>query len=160
MLIPKKTNKKDIKYILNHLRAEDLAEVKSAHGSNWKKVVLNDFFKHKVTIGVDKVTGEAVCMGGVCHLINDPDNVGVVLMLSTDKIKNHRFSAIKGLKREIEKYEKSYFMLYNVIYHTNHLAKNWLKKLGFKFDISRPVGYPIPKGFEFFYKIRERKGLL
>ena len=32
-------------------------------------------------------------------------------------------------------------------------------KLGFKFDNPKPNGINVPDGFEFFYRIRETRGL-
>ena len=63
------------------------------------------------------------------------------------------------LKKEFKKYDKTFWYLYNFIYSKNEFSKQWLKWIGFKFDNPKPAGMNIPDGFEFFYRVKEIKGL-
>lgn len=160
-LYRKQKNKKDVLYILNHLRAEDLEEVKAVHGDKWKSKVYSDIMKTEfdVLMGINEKGDIPVCMGGVWHLEKDEQGVGVVWMLSTDDIVNHKICLLRELKKEFKKYDEKFWFLYNFIYYKNDFAKNWLKWMGFKFDNPRPKNMNFSKDFNFFYRIRERKGL-
>lgn len=158
----KQKNDADVLYILEHLRNEDREEVQAIHGENWKEIVFNDIMKtdFDVLMGVTKNGDVPVCMGGAWHIEGNPDNVGVVWMLCTDEIINHKLCLLRELKKEFKKYDKKFWYLYNFIYTKNEFAKKWLKWIGFKFDTPKPLGLKIPNGFEFFYRVNTRKGLL
>ena len=161
MMYRKSKNRKDVLCILNHLRSEDLEEVKAIHGEKWKSKVYKDIMKTKfdVLMGINETGDIPVCMGGVWHLEKDEHGVGVVWMLCTDDIVNHKICLLRELKKEFKKYDEKFWFLYNFIYIKNNFAKNWLKWMGFKFDKPHPEQLKINKNFEFFYRIRQRKGL-
>lgn len=153
-------NSEDLMYILNHLRKEDEEELKSFSGENWK---LKAFINHKhlddLVIGKTKDNNTPVLIAGITQKKTDPEGVGLVILLSTDEIKNHKFCFLREIKKEIKKSEDKYWFLYNFIYKDNFEAKNWLKWLGFKFDNSKFKDIDKLKDFEFFYRIRPVKGL-
>lgn len=161
MMYRKEKNEKDVLYILEHLRAEDLEEVKAVHGELWKEKVFNDIMKtdFDVLMGINKDGDIPVCMGGAWHIERDPKGIGVVWMLCTDDIVNHKICLLRELKKEFQKYDKNFWYLYNFIYSKNEFSKQWLKWIGFKFDNPRPTGMNIPEGFEFFYRVKNIKGL-
>jgi len=158
----KEKNEADVLYILEHLRNDDLEECKAIHGDNWKEKVFNDIIKTNfdVLMGIRKDGDIPVCMGGAWHLEKDPEGVGVVWMLCTDEVTNHKICLLRELKKEFKKYDSEFWLLYNQIYCKNEFAKNWLKWIGFRFDKPKPYGMNIPDGFEFFYRIRKLKGLI
>lgn len=171
----KQKNEKDVLYILEHLRADDLEEVKAVHGDKWKENVLSDIMKtdFDVLMGVTKDGDIPVCMGGAWAVnkvrrfndknapITPEDNgVGYVWMLCTDEIVNHKICLLRELKKEFRKYDNEFWLLCNFIYYKNEFAKKWLKWMGFDFSNPHPNGLNVPQGFEFFYRIRKRKGLL
>lgn len=162
MLYRKEKNEKDVMYILEHLRADDLEEVKAVHGDKWKENVYNDIMNtdFDILMGINSDGDIPVCMGGAWHLDKDEKGVAVVWMLCTDDVVNHPIVLLRELKKEFKKYDKKYWLLYNFIYHKNDFAKNWLKWIGFKFDKPHPDSMNIPEGFEFFYRIKRKKGLL
>ncbi len=161
MMYRKAKNKKDVLYILNHLRDEDLEEVKAIHGNDWKQKVFDSIMKtdFDVLMGINPDGDVPVCMGGAWHLDKDPTGVGVVWMLCTDDIINHKLCLLRELKKEFAKYDKKFWYLYNFIYCKNEFAKNWLKWIGFNFNLPHPLGLNIPKNFEFFYRTKKIKGL-
>ncbi len=161
MMYRKEKNEKDVLYILEHLRAEDLEEVKAVHGELWKEKVFNDIMKtdFDVLMGINKDGDIPVCMGGAWHIERDPKGIGVVWMLCTDDIVNHKICLLRELKKEFQKYDKNFWYLYNFIYSKNEFSKQWLKWIGFKFDNPKPAGMNIPEGFEFFYRVKNIKGL-
>ena len=152
----KQKNPKDVMYILENLRKEDIEECKIVHGADWKQksfdaVMQTDF---EVLVGVTKNGDIPVCMGGVWHLEKDDSKIATAWLLSTDEVQNHKISLLKELKKEFEKYDKKYDLTYNLIYEKNYMAKNWLKWLGFRFDNPKPEGFNVPEGFEFFYRLK------
>ncbi|MCD7740185.1 MAG: hypothetical protein LUH11_02430 [Candidatus Gastranaerophilales bacterium] len=151
----KQKNEKDVLYILDHLRADDLEEVKAVHGDKWKQQVYDDIMKtdFDVLMGVTKKGDIPVCMGGAWHLEKDEPGVGVVWMLCTDEISKHKICLLRELKKEFQKYDKTFWFLYNFIYYKNEFSKNWLQWMGFNFTKSTN------EKFEFFYRIREKRGL-
>lgn len=158
----KQKNEKDVMYILEHLRADDLEEVKATYGENWKELTLKSIMDtdFDVLMGISENGDIPVCMGGAWHLDKDEQGVGVVWMLCTDEIVNHKISLLKELKKEFQDYDKKFWFLYNFIFYKNEFAKTWLKWLGFNFNNPRPAGLNIPQGFQFFYRIRQPKGLI
>jgi len=162
MMYRKQKNEKDVLYILEHLRADDLEEVKAVHGDNWKENVFNDIMKTEfdVLLGASTEGDVPVCMGGAWHLDKDAEGIGVVWMLCTDEIVNHKICLLRELKKEFKKYDEKFWFLYNFIYKKNFFAKNWLKWMGFSFQHPHPECMNIPQDFEFFYRIRNKRGLV
>lgn len=162
MLYRKEKNEADVKYILDHLRQEDLEEVIATHGEDYKEKVFDQIMKtdFDILMGINVEGDIPVCMGGAWHLESDEDGVGVVWMLCTEDIVNHKICLLRELKKEFKKYDEKFWFLYNFIYKKNEFAKNWLKWIGFRFDMTRPIGLNIPEDFELFYRIREKKGLI
>lgn len=161
MLNRKAKNEKDVLFILDNLRSEDIEESKFVYGEDWKNKSLTNIMKsdcHAV-VGVDSITGTPVCIGGVTAIDNN-SGVGVVWLLATNDVKNHKYSLLKELKKEFDNYDEKYWFLYNFIFYKNNLAKSWLKWLGFKFDLKNKYNSVTTSKFEFFYRIRKRKGLL
>lgn len=163
MMYRKQKNEKDVKYILEHLRECDRKEVQSIHGEEWENKVLEDIMKSDfdVLMGINVDGDVPVCMGGVWHLETDEPGVGVVWMLCTDDVSNHPITLLRELKKEFKKYDEEYWLLYNFMLSEDTQAKGWLKWVGFDFSMPHPIELKnvIPKGFEFFYRIRKPKGL-
>lgn len=160
MIRANKTNK-DVEYILDNLREEDLLEVKTLWGDNWREEVLKrimnvDFY---VMLGITKDDKTPVCMGGIEHSYKDGEGIGCAWFLCTDEIKNHKIQILRELQKEVEKADEKFYLTYNIIYEKNYLAKRWLKWLGYKFDNPKPEGVYVPEGFEFFYRVRPVKGV-
>ncbi len=149
----KPKNEKDALYILDHLREPDRCEAMATRGKNWKEEILKDYMETDRTwLGARKKDGLPVCMGGEAVLTKDAPDEAAIWMLSTDEIIKHRVSLLKEAAYEIKQCDKEFRLLYNFIYYKNTFAKNWLSKLGFKFDKPRLMN--APEGFEFFYRIR------
>ncbi len=151
-------NLDDIIFILENLREEDKEELNALWGDDWFNLTL-DNLKDKKNILI--LTGKdgnknivPIAMGGFYELFEKNSDIACVWMLSSYFIKYNRLLLAKYLKMVISKASLKYGIMYNYIYHTNHEAKNWLKKLGFQFNNPHPEGMDTEKGFEFFYKIK------
>ena len=144
---------KDVRYILDNLRDEDLSELQTLWGKSWREETLNNIMNtdFDVLLGKTKKGKIPVVMGGIWEV---RDGIGCAWLLSTPEVKNHRHCLLRELKREVEGAKNKFGLIYNFIYEKNFEAKKWLKWLGFKFDNPHPKGIDVPKGFEFFYLVR------
>lgn len=155
----KEKNIKDILYILENLRTEDRHEAIIQKGKNYIQEIAKDIMNSKghFILGCSKENNIPVVMGGCCP--TEEEGVGVVWMLSTPEIEKHQICLLRNIKELIKDFDKDFWMTSNLIYKENHLAKKWLSKMGFSFNMSKPVLANLPKDFEFFYRLRKRKGL-
>lgn len=137
--------------ILNNIRDEDFEELFALFGDNWKEIsknnILNTDFK------VLLIKNCAIAMGGISNIDKSDKNCAIVWLLTRKNIKKYSYELMKALRCEILNSKNKYKFLYNKIYYKNFEAKNWLLKLGFKFDNTKPKHLEIPDNFEFFYKI-------
>lgn len=157
----KKINMRDVNYIIDNLRDEDIEEIKISFGNDYKQELIKSLFHYKSTIAIDSKTKKPILIYGVCPFENDK-RAAIIFMLSTKDIVNYKRSFFFELKKQIADYDKHYYFLCNQIYSKNFLAKKWLKYVGFKFDFPKPYGMSVSDGFEYFYRIRKtnnKKGL-
>ena len=148
-----KKNEKDVLYILENLRLEDLHEAQAIYGNDFKQKILDsimqtDFY---VLLGKTKDKDIHVCAGGIWESPTDK-NIGICWLMSTDKVKYHIKTLLKELKKEIIKADEKFALTCNFIWKENKQAKRWLKTMGYKFNNPYPLGINVPNGFEFFYR--------
>lgn len=146
-----------IRYILEHLREEDRHEAIVQCGENYIEEITNEIKKGKgfFVIGRSKADDTPVCMGGCEN--TEEEGIKVVWLLSTPEIVNHQISLLKHIKKYMHDFDEDSWMLFNMLYKENELAKKWLSKFGFRFE--NPCGLKLPKDFEFFYRIRKVRRL-
>ncbi len=152
-------NEKDVQYILDNLRLEDMLELHAIYGNNYKEIVKNNIMKTTSAVHIAKIEGDIpIAMGGVCETCPDDKEIAGVWLLSTEEVKRHQTSVLRAIKRVIDEADEKYRLTYNFIYEKNHRAKRWLKWLGYRFDNPRPAGVKMPSGFEYFYRINKNGG--
>ena len=151
-------NEHDVQYILDNLRLEDMLELHTIYGNNYKEIAKNTIMSSEfpVLIGISKKNDIPVAMGGIWEVTPNDRGVAGVWLLSTDRVKHHQISLLRAIKHEIEKADEKYWLTYNFIYERNFRAKKWLKWLGYKFDNPRPRGVNVPNGFEYFYRVNKK----
>lgn len=143
-------NMKDILYILKNLRDEDQKEVVAIWGDDWTNKFLENTMKTDFLILLNR--NIPIAMGGFVPVLNENFSAACVWLLCSKDVINNRFLLLKTLKEQIEKESKNFDIFYNYIYKSNVEAKEWLKKLGFKFNCPFTRKLNIQKDFEFFYK--------
>lgn len=153
----KEKNEKDVRYILEHLREEDRHEAIIQKGENYIEECLKDIMNNDnyFVLGCKKSDDTPVCMGGCAK--TSEEGIGIVWLLSTPEVVNYQMCLLRNLKKDIRLLNQEYWMLFNMLYSENELAKKWLTKFGFVFD--NPFSLNLPKNFEFFYKVRKTRGL-
>lgn len=157
----KAKNEKDVKYILDNLRSEDVEEAKAIYGENYKEQIFNNIMNTEfyVLLGLTKNKDIPVVMGGIFEANPENKSIGIAWLMCTKEVKKHIKCLFKELKTEIEKADDKFWMTFNFIHKNNKMMKKWLKTVGYKFDNPHPDGVNVPTGFEFFYRIREVKGI-
>ncbi len=159
-MLKKYSDIKEIVFILNNLRDEDEAELKALWGDNWYKETLKSLKNKDILIlwgfNLQHIL-IPIAMGGVEEMFEKNSKIACVWLLSSKFVNGNKHILTKYLKKTIEIASEKFEVLYNYIYHTNYEAKLWLKKLGFSFNNPNPEGIKIQEGFEFFYKITNRK---
>lgn len=143
---------KDILYILDNLRKEDRFELFLQYGKYWKNEAFYKLKKSEVIILKDE-NKIPFAIGG----IEGVDEIACVWLLTTKKVEENKFKLLKVVKRELKEKSSKYRIYFNYICKTNKQAKKWLSKLGFRFDNPYPKHLNVQKGFEFFYKLNDRK---
>lgn len=149
----KKKNRKDVKYILTHLRKEDKHECLIQRGKNYIKDLTNEIIKSNsyFLLGCSKKDNTPICMGGIAE--TNEKGVAAIWLLCTDEIVNHQYCLLKNLKEIFDEINKKYWFTYNFIFKENFLAKKWLKKFGYEFIKTDR------DDFELFYRKRNIRGL-
>ena len=146
----------DALFILNNLRDEDREEVSLIYGEDWLKKALSSSMSSDFSI-MKIITHKGTrpfAMGGVCPLEGNP-KIGCVWLLSTPEVQQHQIPLLRTLKRYTEEFDSEFDLTYNYIYKKNHLAKNWLKWLGYRFDNPHPTWAEYSDDFEYFYRLRK-----
>lgn len=185
----KEKNIEDIRYVLDNLRDEDRHEVETLRGENWKEDLLNDLmdesrYGHFVLACTRKDNAPAVIGGsyenkdyiayamGGCF--KSEEGIGIVWLLTTPEALNHQLTLLRNIRKDIlEEFDEKYWLTLNMIWKENHIAKKWLKRLGYRFpaevlekgeelnfyDRVMLNKFKTPGGFEPFYRLRETRGL-
>lgn len=148
------------KFVLDNLRKEDLQELEANWGLDWKSKILGSLKDKKIHFAFgkdDKNNIVPIAMGGFQQIFIDNPEIACVWLLTTKYVYKNKLALLRVVRAYIIASEKKYEILYNYIYKSNKQAKNWLLKLGFCFDNPKPRGLILKDGFEFFYKINNRK---
>lgn len=155
----KEKNEKDILYILEHLKPEDEHEAITQKGENYKDIILKEIMSNcsRTFLGCKKSDDTPVCVGG--YTDTNEKGIGIVWLLSTPEIENNKTCLLRNIVMAFKEIDEKYWFTCNMLFSENQFAKKWLKKIGYKFDNPHPEGIDIPEGFEFFYRIRETRGL-
>ena len=158
-LYRKRKNEADIRYILENLRKEDAHEAYVVYGEDYIEKCLSDIMNSRdyFVLGCKADDGTPVVMGGISQ--TDEDGIGVVWLLSTPEIVSFKTSLFRNLIVEMREIDRHYYITYNCLFKENDFAKNYLQKLGYSFDIPKPIGLSIPDDFVFFYRKRQMRGL-
>lgn len=155
----KEKNEKDILYILEHLKPEDEHEARTQKGEDYKKIILEEMMNDKTRtyLGCSKKDNTPVCIGG--YTDTNEQGIGIVWLLSTPEVEKNSMCLLRNIIIALKEIDEKYWFTCNILFSENNFAKKWLKKIGYKFDNPHPAGIDVPEGFEFFYRIRETRGL-
>ncbi len=170
MYIADNINSNDILFVLDNLRNEDKIEAFNTLGPDWKNITFNRLINSKQPFILAKTKKDdiPVLVAGAWCESEINNSVACIFMLSTPEIKNHQIAFLKEFKKELEKYDEKFALLYNFLYKENLSAKNWLNWAGFIFPANKKYKnlldkafllLPCNQDFEVFYRERKIKGL-
>ncbi|MCD7878512.1 MAG: hypothetical protein LUG16_01105 [Candidatus Gastranaerophilales bacterium] len=160
-MVKKYTDINEIIYILEHIREEDMQELKAVYGESWQQKTISELKNKEFLIlyGINDLNQTVpIAMGGISGIFPDFPHIGCVWLLTSRFADLNKLKLMKTLSEQIYQAEFKYSILYNYIYKSNKEARKWLLKLGFKFDNPHPAKMQLKDGFEFFYKLGKRKG--
>lgn len=149
-MLKQNKNIKDVIYIVDNLREEDLAETKALWGKNWRKKTIENIMNTDFLILYSYEI--PIAIGGFVPVTSSHIKLACVWLLCSKDVKRNKLKLFKTLKSQIEKESLNFEIFYNYIYKSNKEAKRWLKKLGFCFENPNPEKLLIHKNFEFFYR--------
>ncbi len=154
-MIKNVSSKKELEFVLDNLRNEDLREVKNLLKNDWKKKLLSNidpFHTHILCILDKEGNFLPIAIGGFDEISSNP-SIACCWLLTTKFVYKYKKLFFKEVFNFVLEEEKKYSLIYNFIYKSNYQAKSWLQKLGFKFDKANVEKFLYLKDFEFFYKI-------
>ena len=153
-------NDEEILFVLNNLRNEDKCELVALYGKNWKEETMQSLRGKDFYILYGKTNGKElkpIAMGNFYQVFPKYNSIACVWLLTTKYIYKNKSLFWRNFLSVFRNNHYKYDIMFNFIYKTNVQAKNWLKKLGFKFDNPYPKGIKVKEDFEFFYRTKERK---
>lgn len=132
------------------LRAIDNLEVECL-GQTPEASLLNSFTLPNTVVLSGVADKEIIFMCGVSDFPENPE-MGVIWMLASPNIHNHRKGVLKLSKPTIDKLSKPYKAVYNLVHKDNKTSIRWLEWCGFTVD--KTVTYD-QGGEDFYLLIKE-----
>ena len=118
----------DIVFLAPKLRYEDVREVETL-GSTPERSLLNGYMYGKMCRSIIDKYGHVV---GMCGVVPTDDKTGLIWMLGSDGLKKINYiTVLKENRILIEKMNKIWPHLWNIIDSRNELHLKWLKWCGF-----------------------------
>ncbi len=125
------------------LRAEDEAEIRALTGREPGEALVNGIRYSDLPIAIMDDDHRILGMFGAVS-VSDTPRLGVVWMLASPKILNHRRRFAKESRQWIEALQTHYDILANVVDERNAVHIRWLQWCGFTF-INRHPEYGVEK---------------
>lgn len=144
----------DVIFVAHNMRVEDVEECRAGGLTPLDALTLS-YYERIIAYTLLTPEGTPAAILGI-NASPISDKFGIIWMLGTDAIKQHRFTFLRNCKPYLQSvYEltgKDCF--YNYTYHKNDLHHAWLKWLGFTF-IRRVSLPPHNEIFYEFVKLKE-----
>lgn len=128
------TKLQELKYILERLNKEAIAELKKLLGNDYKNEAFRLIKSNSVEKFVIKLvnTNEPVGLYGIMSA-NKSSSAAGIFFLSTDNLhKGNKIKLLRGAKKQISVWEKKYKLLMDSCHRDNKTVMKWLSLLGFK----------------------------
>lgn len=127
---------KEVRYVLERLSKEAVAELQKFFGNDYKNVtfqIIRASKGEKYLIRLAKNNEPVGVFGIIPQGVNENDKVGGIFFLATDNIhKGNKIKFLKGAKKQIAIWEKEYELLMDSCHKDNKTVAKWLYLLGFK----------------------------
>jgi len=144
----------DIDYLAEHLRAEDVREVRTLKPDADIRDTLQEAWDESQITRVVRKDGKPVVIFGSGPTEDVIASVGAsaadIWLLGTDDIKLNKMSFLKLSMKVIKEIARPYDYLWNVVDPRNELHIRWLEWLGFSF----PTEYKVDEDLNFLVAVR------
>lgn len=147
MYSQKATKINEIKYVLERLNPEAVAELKVLFGNDYKNQafqIIRATRGDKFIIKLEK-TNEPVGIYGIIPMKQETA-CGIFFLTTSNIHKGNKIKLLKGAKKQIAIWEQKYETIMDSCHKTSETIKKWLKLLGFK-----PSGWE-DNNIEVYYK--------
>lgn len=128
----------DLRYLAQHLRAQDLAELEAAGWEDPLRALEASLTRSKQTF-VAVAQGVPVAIFGCAEYGSLLAPVGVPWLLGTEAIRRHRRVLQRWARHYIAAMLQEYPRLFNAVHADNTVAVRWLKALGFHLHPATPA---------------------
>ena len=132
-LIVRPARAEDVRYLADHLRCEDLAEIVAASNMDAYTAIGRGFVESVPRVTVE-FRGKPAAMFGVVPTENlESPRAGAIWLLGTDEIDLFKTRFLRESAQWLEFATRNYDVVGNVVDERNSKHVKWLKWLGFKF---------------------------
>ena len=142
----------DVRYLAEHMRTRDVAEVKAQAGCTPEQMLLHCFFMSRPCMTMISRHGHVMGMWGVIPEANG----GRVWMLGTEGMvddKRDRRTFLRKSKEQLQQLFSDYSVLFNVVDARNTVHIRWIKHMGFTFVAEHAEWGPEKRLFYEFVRI-------
>jgi len=136
-VIVKRTTEKDIDELIANIRYADRVEIESASGRPYHEIICDIEEHSEMWSGF--VDDELVVVFGM-HIVSALTGKAIPWLISTNNVEKHSRTFLRYCKPVFKKLCINLNSLVNYVHDDNHLAKTWLKWLGFKLQDPAPYG--------------------
>lgn len=133
----RKSNSADVLFLADHLRAEDVAEVKAASGHSPFEALMTSFEDSAEVYTLLSDTGQPIAMFGLAP--SGHAAVGIVWLLATDELKSVSRYFLAHTREYITKFHQSFPILANAVDARNTTHVRWLLWAGFRIITEHPA---------------------
>ena len=142
----RKSNNKDLDYVIKNMRVIDKIEAFYQSGQSPEDAVAYTYLCSNITM---TVAGDNDQPMGLCGVADNK----CIWFVATDELfdnKKYRIQLVRQGKEWVDNLLESYKILYNYVYAENTSAIKWLKALGFTFvKLHESYGYQKKPFYEF-----------
>ena len=129
------TKLQELKYVLERLNKEAVAELKKLFGNDYKNEaykIIKNVKNEKFVIKLEK-TKEPIGVYGLCGSNSKKTSSVGIFFLTTDNLnKGNKIKLLKGAKKQIALWETKYKLIMDSCHKDNRIVAKWLHLLGFK----------------------------
>lgn len=122
-------NAEDVRYVMNHLRKEDFQEGFAMKGFDFRPWMVENFSRGTTYVMLTRDNKP----GGLCGVDPLQNDEGLIWMVGTDRLVEHKTEFLKHSKTWIAEATRPFKVVGNLVHAKNEVHLKWLKWCGFTF---------------------------
>lgn len=119
------------------LRADDVQEIRASSGKSPLSALFECVRRSKHSYSCEDQNARVFAMFGVADAPDNP-GVGIIWMLASDDLTDHRKQFVRECGRWFKKFREEYDVLWNIVDERNTVHLSWLKWMGCTFTKRHP----------------------